>query len=358
MNRRKFLTVALAAPVLGGTSRLWSAEAGVEALQGPKWRTFEITTRATLPDGTGAAQLYLPMAQSAGDYQIVAATSWRGGGTPERVTDTRYGASMLRSRWDKGQARDPEGVELVQTVMTRSRSASPLQPLTEAERRFWTAPTPSAPGDGIVFETAAKIVAGKDQKRDQVRAIYDWVVDHTHRDPDVPGCGTGDVLKNLQSNKFGGKCADINSLMVALARAAGFPAREVYGVRVAESQVYSCLGRKGDISKAQHCRCEVFLDDEGWLPVDPADVRKVVLEQKVTLDSPEGHALRERLFGSWEMNWVGYNSATDMELPGSGGKKPDFCFLMYPCGFTDQGALPCLDPVRFHYEITAKELTT
>ena len=364
MNRRKFLTTAAwAAPVLGATVRPWSAAADLkdadgETFQLPQWRFFEVATHVTLPGSTSAAQLYLPMVQTASDYQIVEETSSGGeGGTHQRLTDTRYGASVLRSEWDKEQGSEPKTVNLVQTVATRDRNATPFQPLTEAERRFWTAPTPSAPTDGIVLATAAKIVAGKARQRDQVRAIYDWVVDHTHRDPDTPGCGTGDVLKSLASGQLGGKCADINSLLVALARAAGFPAREVYGLRVTDSEIYPCLGKKGDLSKAQHCRCEVFLDDEGWLPLDPADVRKVVLEQKVALASAEGRALRERMFGAWEMNWVGYNSATDIALPGSGGRKPDFPFLMYPCAFTDQGTLPCLDPAHFHYEITARELT-
>ena len=185
------------------------------------------------------------------------------------------------------------------------------------------------------------------------------MVDHTHRDPDTPGCGAGDFQANLLSGTLGGKCADINGLMVGLARAAGFPARDVYGVRVADSKLYPCLGRSGDVSKAQHCRAEVFLDEEGWFPVDPADVRKVALEEKLALGSPDGVALRERLFGSWEMNWIGYNSATDINLSDKlASAKPAFSFLMYPQAITSAGLAPCLDPARFQYEITSRETST
>ena len=120
------------------------------------------------------------------------------------------------------------------------------------------------------------------------------------------------------------------------------------------SRIRGCsprLGKSGDISKAQHCRAEAFLDDAGWFPLDPADVRKVVLEQKMTLDSPEVRALRERLFGNWEMNWIGYNSANDIELPGSGWERSNFSFLMYPCAITAAGQPNALDPARFRYEI-------
>jgi transglutaminase-like putative cysteine protease len=279
---------------------------------------------------------------------------WQGNGRSELVRDDAYGTTILRSTWDDGGA--PQQVEIVQIVATRDRGSLPSLPLSQAERQFWTSPTPSAPTDGIVRATAERIMAGRTDPRERLRAIYDWVVDTTWRNPETPGCGLGEVKAMLETGNFGGKCADINGLMVGLARAAGFPARDVYGIRVADSRVFPSLGKSGDISKAQHCRAEVFLEDAGWFPIDPADVRKVVLEQKLAVDSPEVRALRERLFGSWEMNWIGYNSATDIELPGAGQQKSNFAFLMYPCAFTAAGQPSAVDPARFRYEITSREL--
>ena len=43
---------------------------------------------------------------------------------------------------------------------------------------------------------------------------------------------------------------------------------------------YKSLGLATDIAtKGQHCRAEVYLREHGWVPVDPADVRKVALEE-------------------------------------------------------------------------------
>ena len=362
MNRRKFLAVTLMAPAVCRTGFLSRADADDSistpaAAAAPDWRRFEITTRVVLPNSSGPAQLWLPLAQTAGGYQNVLDLRWKGSGYAERIHDTRYGAQILHAVWD-GKADESPQIEVVQTVTTRDRRATPFLPLTQAERQFWTAPTASVPTDGIVLETARRITAGMKEPRAKLRAIYDWVVDHTYRDPDTPGCGIGDFERGLASGKLGGKCADISSLMTGLSRAAGFPARDVYGLRVADSRIYPCLGRSGDVSKAQHCRSEVFLENEGWIPVDPADVRKVVLEQKLVLDSPEGRALREQLFGFWEMNWIGYNSATDIDLPAAKGtEKPDFAFLMYPHAITTAGIPSCLDPTRFRYEITSRVLT-
>lgn len=94
-------------------------------------------------------------------------------------------------------------------------------------------------------------------------------------------CGTGDIRAMLETGNLSGKCADLSSLFVGLARSVGLPARDVFGIRVADSRFgYKSLGKSGDISKAQHCRAEVWLSGFGWVPVDPADVRKVVLEEK------------------------------------------------------------------------------
>jgi len=41
----------------------------------------------------------------------------------------------------------------------------------------------------------------------------------------------------LESKDLGGKCADLNALYVGLARAAGLPARDVYGIRIAKSDL-------------------------------------------------------------------------------------------------------------------------
>jgi len=62
------------------------------------------------------------------------------------------------------------------------------------------------------------------------------------------------------------------------------------------------------------------------------------------------------LFGSWEMNWMAYNYAHDVALPGSNGKP--LGFLMYPQAETADGRLDCLNPDKFKYEITSREITS
>jgi len=202
-------------------------------------------------------------------------------------------------------------VEVTSRIATRDRAIDfsqpgPVKALDRASFRLYTGATELLPTDGIVRRTASEITRGARNDLDKARAIYEWVVDHTARNPKTRGCGVGDIRSMLASGDLAGKRADLNALYVGLARAAGLPARDVYGIRLADSRFgYRSLGKSGEISKAQHCRAEVWLAGFGWVPVDPADVRKVVLEEnpELKLQDEVVVIVPNRLFGSWEMNW-------------------------------------------------------
>jgi len=314
------------------------------------WRRYQLVTEIDLSSAEAPAALWIPVFDTVGDYQRADAPVASGGGRSRVARDAQYNSPVVHVVWD--QPAGDRKVTVSQTVATRDRRADGA-PLSLAEQRFWTAPVASLPTGGIVGETARKIVAGHTEPKARVRAIYDWVVDNTFRDGATRGCGVGGIDHMLSSGYLGGKCADINSLMVGLCRATGLPARDAYGVRLGPSNIIKVLGASSpDVTHAQHCRAEVWLEGEGWFPVDPADVRKVVLDGKVEVGSDVVKAERERLFGSWEMNWAAYNHATDIVLPGA-RQRPQENFLMYPVAMTPKGELDQLDPDSFRYKLTS-----
>jgi transglutaminase-like putative cysteine protease len=353
MDRRQFLnTGAAGLACAAALPRLALAADETPALQTPASRRARIVTTIDVSRHKGPAQTWIPLVQTTAPYQRASAPQIACSGAADIVTDPRYGAAMVRARFtDDG----PKTLTVAQTVETRDRRLVRAS-LSPAARRFWLAPTDSLPTDGIVRARAADIVGARTDPQEKVRVLYDWIVDNTFRDPQTRGCGVGDIKSLLASQRLGGKCADLNSLMTGLCRAVGVPARDVYGIRFAPSRFQTSLGANSpDISHAQHCRSEVWLEGMGWFPVDPADVRKVVLEARLAVESQEVKAERERLFGSWEMNWVGYNSATDLKLPGA-PRPMEAHFLMYPYGMTPTDDLDWLDPNLFDYKITAQAL--
>ena len=218
------------------------------------------------------------------------------------------------------------------------------------------------PTDGIVRDTARTATRGAATELDKVRAIYGWVVANAHREPKVRGCGTGDIRTMLETGNLGGKCADLNAVFVGLCRAAGIPARDVYGLRLAPSAFgYRELGANpASLKGAQHCRAEVFLRAYGWVAMDPADVLKVMRQETSDWIRSPGHPLvapvHRGLFGGWEGNWVAYNTAHDITLPGTTAKGT-LPFLMYPNGENADGRFDELSPDTFKYTIAAREIT-
>jgi len=357
MNRRTFLKSATAAAVAQSLPWKAWAEAG--------WRTFEVLTRVEVSDPFGVARAWIPLPLEADTaWQKSIDNAWSGNASRAHVEhDGKYGLAMLYAEWPEKEMNPV--IEVASRVMTRDRTVDLSAPpagidLSAAERRFFTAPTELIATDGIVRKTALDITRGAKTDVEKARAIYEWIVDNTFRDPKTRGCGVGDVKSMLESGHLGGKCADLNALYVGLARSVEVPARDMYGIRVAPSKYgYKSLGTGSpSITKAQHCRCEFFARGYGWVPVDPADVRKVVLEEppgNLGLGDAKVRAARARLFGSWEMNWFAYNSAHDVKLPNAtlAPKKP---FLMYVNAEADGELRDELEPDSVRYTIAAREI--
>jgi transglutaminase-like putative cysteine protease len=358
MDRRDFLQAA-------GSVAAGFAFSSPEHLlaRDARWRTFEVTTQIEVLKPSGTTRVWVPAALiSKVPYQrTLRNTFYCEGSAAETIVNKTDALGMIVAKF-------PPGKKPVLTVTSRVETKDWTVDLSTlgkapkgrtAELNNFLRPTRLLPTDGIVKETAEQITRNCTTDTDKARAIYEWIVENTYRNPITRGCGLGDIRFLLESRDLGGKCADLNALYVGLARAAGVPARDVYGIRVAKSEMgYKSLGTASEkISKAQHCRAEVYLSEYGWVPVDPADVRKVMLEEPPgnrPLDDEMVKRAGTRLFGSWEMNWMAYNFAHDVALPGSSGKP--IGFLMYPQAETDLGRIDSLDPDSFRYDITAKEI--
>ena len=327
MNRRSFLRTAgafSASLALPRATRLLALDAPAGG-----WRTFEVTTRVEVLKFSGTTLVWLPAALLRDTpFQKTLANDFRAeGGTAELVVGSKPDALGIVS------AKFPDGVKPVLTytsrVSTRNYAVDLAPPgkapkADKAELDYYLQPSKLVPTDGIVKAQAIACTAGATTDMEKAHNIYEWIVDNTYRNPKTRGCGVGDIRFMLESGDLGGKCADLNALYVGLARASGLPARHVYGLRIAKSDLgYKSLGPATEVvTKGQHCRVEVYLDRYGWVPVDPADVRKVVLEEPPgnrPVDDEMVKAARKRLFGSWEMNWMAYNFAHDVALPGSKG---------------------------------------
>ncbi len=262
--------------------------------------------------------------------------------------EREHGTPMFFARWDEGaQSRtltftfDVERRE----VLVRGLEAKKEATWSRADFAPYLAPTRLGPTDGIVKALADDITKGQTTVLGKARAVYDWIVDNMYRDPDTRGCGPGDVCSLLE--KPGGKCADIHSVYVALARAAGVPAREVFGIR---------QGKKDgqDITGWQHCWAEFYLPGTGWVPVDPGDVRKMMLKEKLKLADEKTDEYRAYFWGGIDPYRVKLSTGRDLTLnPPQDGDPVNY--LMYPFAQVGGETLDWLDPKAFKYRITYRQ---
>src|SRR6267143_2802646 len=239
MNRRDFLrsaSVVSAGFAFPKTGRLFRQEATSGG-----WRTFEVSTRVQVLKPSGTTRIWVPAAlASPAPFQKTLANEFNAEGGTAKMVDSKADALGIIA------AEFPAGVKPMLTVTSRIAtkncavdfSAPGKAPKGDrAGLEHFLRSTKLMPRDGIVKTTAAEITSGAKTDIEKARAIYEWIVENTVRNPKTRGCGLGDIRFMLETNDLGGKCADLNALYVGLARAAGVPSRDVYGIRVGKSEL-------------------------------------------------------------------------------------------------------------------------
>lgn len=368
LHRRRALARTAALGAAAAFPATWSSVAVAQtAAARPRfdprpgdWRTFDLTVDIQLPEAFGPTRVWVPLPSVRSAWQEPLDHRFSSNGSARVVADGQQGVRMLQVSFD-GKVQDPR-VQVTSRVRTQSRAPGSAPGREDAATlREALRATRLLPTDGIVRETALRATRGARSDEARARALYDWVVANAWREPEVRGCGEGDIRTMLETGNLGGKCADINALFVGLCRSVGVPARDLYGIRVAPSAFgYQQLGSKSEqLTGAQHCRAEVYLQAHGWTAMDPADVAKVMRQETPqwikSVQDPLIAPVNAGLNGAWEGNWVAYNSAHDVKLPGSRGDARGF--LMYPMAEDDEGWYDPYDAAGFIYRIHAAQVT-
>lgn len=303
--------------------------------------------------GPQGGDLYLPVPLQKTEYQTVLSEKFEGNADSVQHETVKMSSApdtyieVLHAHWKKG---DKAQLKVIRTIEISDRKED-VNPAPYDD--YFLKPSEHVQTDGIVAKTARKITHGLQGEDKKALAIYNWIVDHTLRDPATRGCGLGDVKTLLESGNLKGKCADLNSLFVGLARASGIAAREVWGLRVAPGQWQKILGAgSSDVTKAQHCRAEYYSHAKrGWVAVDPADIQKLILDGKMEATDPDVLRMRKVLFGSWEGNWIAFNSGRDFYLY---DKKNKINYLMYPQLVSNSYKPDGMDPLEVQYHFVSK----
>lgn len=286
---------------------------------------------------------WLPIAQS-NEYQTVTDVAFDAEGAKAEITTDSQGNQMLYVEWAADAAAESRKASCSFHVVRQEVICPELveNGTIGAEFDEYLQPTGTIPVTGTVKDLADEITANETTYLGKARAIYDWVIANMNRDNDVIGCGTGDVCVLLDTKA--GKCTDINSVFVGLCRAAGIPAREMFGVRI----------NADVITKNQHCWAEFYLPGTGWVAADPADVLKAVLTNSWDKSAPETLEKQEFYWGNSEAERLELSRGRDIVLNPAQDGEPLNNFG-YPYAEVDGEAVDFYSPDSFVYVISFAE---
>lgn len=285
-------------------------------------------------------RVWLPVAQSGSEQEIDDVKFSAGDAKAELTTDA-LGNQMLYVEW--GADAEPESRKAkVSFHVSRTEVICPElkeEGTVGADMDEYLKETGTIIFSDEIKATAEEITRDQDTVLGKARAVYDWVIANMNRDNSVIGCGKGEVCELL--NTMAGKCTDINSMFVALCRASGVPAREMFGVRL----------NNDVITGNQHCWAQFYLPGTGWIYADPADVLKAVLTNGWEKDAAETKKLQEYYWGNVEEKRVELSAGRDVVLSPAQKGEPLNNFG-YPYAELDGEALDYYTPDEFAYTIS------
>lgn len=330
----------------------------VKAAEPPaEWRTYEVTTTVTPKNIRGQSSLWLPLPLNQDTlFQRTLGHSWSGNSGSASMRRFPDGdLEVFHCEWpDSSEAK----IQLKTLVTTADRHFDVTKRTVAPERddilRRNLQSSQLIPNDGLAHQLGERIIGRIKDPVAQAKAIYEWVAENTIYDPSLPGCGKGDVRRQLIEGQYGGRSADINGLFVAICRAIGIPARCVYGLRIAPSRLFRSLGlTSDDATRSQHVRAEFYIPGYGWIPVDPSDIRRAIAMEGLSDRDSRLNSLRKVLFGVWEMNWIAFNLGTDITLPGQQRPMP---FMLHPQLESAAGRADASNAANFQYSISARRV--
>ncbi len=128
-----------------------------------------------------------------------------------------------------------------------------------------------------IVELAQGLSEEKNTVCEQVRAFYDYVGNHL-----VYSYNGADWGAQASLGEMGADCTEYASLMIALSRAVGIPARYLEGL-------WAHGETAQDDARTEHAWLEVYLPGVGWTPMDPTLGRSSVSREEYFAHLPPDH---------------------------------------------------------------------
>jgi transglutaminase-like putative cysteine protease len=219
---------------------------------------FEFVYRVKLPEITGDARIWMPLAKTDA-FQTVTAEEISIPIKWEKVQDRDYNNDICvlhPQPADSGRT-----IELRYLVVRKEKSAYDAK--NDDPARFLR-PEKLVPLNETFKTLAEQAAAGKKGDLERAKALYDHVLGRMRYDKSGIGWGRGDAVHACDVRT--GNCSDFHAYFIALARSIGIPARFAIGATIPADK------NEGAI-EGYHCWAEFFAAGR-WVPVDISEAWK------------------------------------------------------------------------------------
>ena len=260
---------------------------------------FEFYYKATLPAIDAPAEAWLPLPQS-DQFQTVRTISIE---TPQKykvLDESAHGNKIIYMQL--GPEDSGKDIVMIFDVTRLEKGAYS----DDSDVSKYLKPESLVPESDQFDKLAAEITAGKDGDLVKARAIYDYIIDKMRYMKHGEGWGKGDAVHACSS--LYGNCTDFHALFIAIARAAGIPARFAIGAGLPSER------DDGGVD-GYHCWAEFHAEGKWW-PVDISEADKF-------------SALSIYFFGHHPANRFEFTKGRDLVVE-PGPKSGPINFLAYP----------------------------
>jgi len=220
---------------------------------------FQFTYTCILPEWTGQANLWLPLASS-DKYQAIHSLDISIPFPYQEKTENRFGNKYVFAEVNDQYAGDTLRIQYELTRKEKSAYEG-----TDLEAQRYLGATPFLPTGGQFQELAERIIADREAQSDltQARALYDYISDSL-RYAKEGTYGTADAQYACDAKS--GNCTEFHSLFISLARSISIPARFAVGAAIPTAR------NEGGMT-GYHCWAEFYAEGKWW-PIDISEANK------------------------------------------------------------------------------------
>ena len=214
---------------------------------------FKFKYRVKLPQLSGSAKLWLPIAQT-DDAQTIRIEEIRAPSSRRELKERVYGNTVLFVPLGPDDGGTTLEVRYQVKRMEKSAYAA-----AEPSRQAFLEPERLVPKSDSIRKIARDVIKGKPTDLMRARALYDHVIQQMRYAKVGQGWGNGDAVYACDAKT--GNCTDFHAYFVALARSVRIPARFAIGAAIPSER------DDGGID-GYHCWAEGYASGTWW-PVEP-----------------------------------------------------------------------------------------